>query len=176
MNTLRRLFVIVLSLCLLGSCSGVDIEAYRGMQPTLDLRQFFNGPVEAWGQFQDHGGKVLKRFQVHLVGTWQGNEGVLKENFIYDDGSRSQRIWTLTDLGEGHYRGRAADIVGEASGVAAGPALHWRYTLRQPANGNVYEVSMNDWMYLQDDHTLINRTVMSKFGYRIGDITLFFRK
>lgn len=172
----QHALILLLAAGLLGSCSGVDINACRSMQPTLDLRRFFNGPVTAWGQFQDHAGQVEKRFQVQLVGTWQGSDGVLQEHFQYDDGSQSQRTWYLTDLGGGHYRGRAADIVGEASGIAAGPALHWRYTLRQPANGTAYEVSMNDWMYLQDGHTLINHTVMTKFGYRIGDITLFFRK
>jgi hypothetical protein len=162
--------------CLLASCGSADIEVYRGMEPQLDLRQFFNGEVQAWGQFQDRSGKVVKRFQVRMVGSWTGNDGVLQEYFHYDDGRSSQRIWYLTDLGGGHYRGKAADIVGEASGIAVGPALHWRYTLRQPANNKIYEVSMNDWMYLQDEHTLINRTEMSKFGFHIGDITLFFRK
>ncbi len=164
------------SILALGACSSAEVNSYRDLQPALDLRQFFNGEVQAWGQFQDRSGKVVKRFKVRLVGSWQGHDGVIQEYFRYDDGSTSERTWYLSDLGDGHYSGRAADIVGKASGEAAGPALHWRYTLRQPANGHVYEVNMNDWMFLQDDHTLINRTEMSKWGFHLGDITLFFRK
>ena len=35
---------------------------------------------------------------------------------------------------------------------------------------------MDDWMYLMDEDTLINRTLMSKFGVEVGQVTLFFRR
>lgn len=176
MATLRKLLPTFFALVLLGGCSHTDISAYHGMSPVLDLQTYFNGDSEAWGQFQDRGGKVIKRFQVKLHGSWSGNNGRLQEDFSFDDGSHSQRIWLLTALGNGHYQGRAADIDGVAEGVADGPALHWQYTLLQPVDGKVYKVHMDDWMFLQDDRTLINRTSMSKFGIHLGDVTLFFRK
>ncbi|WP_049278077.1 DUF3833 family protein, partial [Pseudomonas putida] len=37
-------------------------------------------------------------------------------------------------------------------------------------------VDLDDWMYLMDDDTLINRSSMSKLGVEIGQITLFFRR
>lgn len=40
--------------------------------PQLDLRQYFNGPPAAHGMFTDQGGKVVKRFTVHMTGKgWQ---------------------------------------------------------------------------------------------------------
>lgn len=160
----------------LGACSTAHIDDYAGVQPSLSLRDYFNGTVHAWGQVQDRSGKVIKRFKVKLVGVWQGNQGVLTEDFDYADGSKQQRIWRLTDLGQGRYEGRADDVVGHAVGVTQGNALQWRYTLLLPVDGKTYEVDFNDWMYLHDEQTLINRAEMSKFGLHLADITLFFRK
>jgi hypothetical protein len=37
-------------------------------------------------------------------------------------------------------------------------------------------MDMDDWMYLIDERTLLNRTTMSKFGFPLGEVTLSFRK
>jgi len=60
--------------------------------------------------------------------------------------------------------------------VAAGNALNWQYTLRLPVDGRDYEVQFDDWMYLVDGHVMINKAVMSKFGLRLGEVTLAFHK
>jgi len=67
-------------------------------------------------------------------------------------------------------------VVGEAIGEVAGNALRWRYRLNLPVDGSVYEVSFDDWMYLMDEDTLINRSSMSKFGVEWGQVTLFFHR
>jgi len=37
-------------------------------------------------------------------------------------------------------------------------------------------VDLDDWMYLIDDRVMLNRATMSKFGVRLGEITLSFTK
>jgi len=37
-------------------------------------------------------------------------------------------------------------------------------------------VDLDDWMYLIDDRVMLNRATMSKFGFRLGEITLSFTK
>ncbi|MBL8459224.1 MAG: DUF3833 family protein, partial [Zoogloea sp.] len=32
------------------------------------------------------------------------------------------------------------------------------------------------WMFLMDDRVMLNRSVMSKFGFHLGEVTLSFRK
>ena len=59
---------------------------------------------------------------------------------------------------------------------AAGNALNWRYTLSLPVDGKVYEVQFDDWMYLMDERVMLNKAVMSKFGIRLGEVTLAFTK
>ncbi len=37
-------------------------------------------------------------------------------------------------------------------------------------------MKFNDWMFLQEDGVVINRARVSKLGFTIGEVTLFFRK
>jgi hypothetical protein len=160
----------------LWGCSSVEIDKYRSETPVLDLREYFNGTLEAHGIFQDRSGEVVKRFTVIIDANWQGEVGTLDERFTYSDGSTQRRVWTITRTGEGRYVGRADDVVGEARGESAGNALRWRYVLALPVDGKVYNVDFDDWMFLMDDRVMLNRSVMSKWGFRLGEVTLSFYK
>ena len=173
---IRLLTLLGLALALSGCASSPRPEIYRDEKPVLDLQRYFNGTVDAWGYFQDRGGKVVKRFKVEMKCTWNGNIGVLDERFSYSDGTTSRRVWTITKVDAGTYKGTADDVVGEAVGEAAGNALRWRYTLKLPVDGKVYEVQFDDWMYLQDDEVMLNYSAMSKFGFRLGEVILSFRR
>ncbi|OYV00408.1 MAG: hypothetical protein CFE45_09225 [Burkholderiales bacterium PBB5] len=161
---------------LLAGCAGPSPADYASQKPTLDLRQYFNGKLLAHGIVTDRSGKVLQRFTVALTGTWQGDTGTLDERFSYADGRQESRVWTLTRGADGRYTGRAADVLGEAQGQAAGNALNWRYTLKLPVDGRVWEIDFDDWMFLVDDQVMINRAVMSKFGLRVGEVLLSFQR
>ena len=108
--------------------------------------------------------------------SWKGNEGVLDEAFTYSDGTTQRRIWRLTKHADGHYTGTADDVVGTARGQTQGNAFRWGYTLALPVDGKVYHVDFDDWMYLIDERVMLNRATMSKFGVRLGEITLSFTK
>ncbi len=168
---------LLLGLPLLAACAGSPtVDQYAAEKPVLDLRQYFNGPMLAHGVFTDRGGAVKRRVVVQLVGRWDGDKGVLEEDFIYSDGKKERRVWRLSYLGNGRYTGRADDVVGEAQGQAAGNALRWTYTLRLPVDDTTYDVQFDDWMWLVDDKVMINKATMSKFGFRLGEVTLSFQK
>ena len=57
-----------------------------------------------------------------------------------------------------------------------GNALHWRYVLRLPVGGREWAVDFDDWMFLVDEHTMLNSARMSKYGFGLGEVSLFFRK
>lgn len=168
---------LVAALCaLLTACASPDVTRYQQVQPTLDLVSYFSGKTDAWGMFQKRNGEVVKRFHVEITGTHSDGKLVLDEQFKYDDGSTQQRIWTLTQASDGTWRGTAADVKGEAKGKVAGNALNWQYTLFLPVDGKTYEVQFDDWMFLMDEKSLLNRASMQKFGFELGQVTLFFRK
>ena len=157
-------------------CASPGIDLYANEKPVLDLHRYFNGTLDAYGVFTDRSGAVVKRFTVVMVCTWTGDEGVLDEDFLYSDGTRQKRIWRLRKTGEGRFGGRADDVVGEALGESSGNAFHWTYTLSLPVDGRVIEVQFDDWMYLMSDKVMLNKAVMSKFGVRLGEVTLAFSK
>lgn len=159
----------------LASCAP-SLQQYQHKTPRLDLQQYFNGRVEAWGLVQDFRDNVTRRFQVSIDGRWQGDTGTLDEHFLFDDGEKQFRRWTLTKLDERRYRGTADDVVGEAEGEVAGNTLRWRYTLRLPVDGSTYDIAFDDWMYQMDEQRLFNKATLSKFGIEVGEVTLFFQK
>ncbi|MCL1145012.1 DUF3833 domain-containing protein [Shewanella marinintestina] len=163
-------------LLLLTACSSSDINDYQGTTPDLDLKQFFDGKLTAHGTVQDYSGKVVRRFTVDMLASWQGNQGEIKEWFIYDDGEKQIRIWKITYLGNGKYSGTANDILGEAEGQAVGMALQWEYEMMLPVDDTEYQVTFDDWMFLIDDNTIINRSDINKFGITMAEVTLVISK
>lgn len=172
---MKKLVVLAAMLMMLVGCSA-KLEDYNGVQPVLKLEQFFNGELVAYGMVQDFRNKVNQRFKVDMVGTWQGNEGVLDETFYYDDGSTSKRIWYLTKTAEGRYVGRADDVIGRAEGRVAGNTLNWVYELEIELDGEPFVITLDDWLYLIDENNMMNRTEMRKFGIPVGEITIYIGK
>ena len=160
----------------LSGCAGPQVQDYAAEKPVLNLREYFNGTLDAHGVFTDRSGRVVKRFTVLMVCTWTGQQGVLDESFVYSDGSTEKRIWRLTDLGAGRYSGRADDVVGEAQGQTHGNAFRWGYTLALPVDGRIWHVDFDDWMYLMDERVMLNKATMSKWGVNLGEVTLSFYK
>ena len=159
-----------------GGCATQDIASYANDKPALDLQQYFNGTLDAYGVFTDRSGSVVKRFTVVMRCSWTGNEGVLDEDFTYSDGSTQKRIWRLTRMADGRYTGRADDVVGEAQGQVRGNTFYWTYTLSLPVESRVIAVQFDDWMYLMNDKVMLNKATMRKFGVRLGEVTLSFSK
>jgi len=160
----------------LAGCAAPDIQDYAAEKPALDLRDYFNGTIDGYGIFTDRAGKVVRRFTVVIQASWSGDQGLLDEDFIYSDGTKEKRVWRLTRLSDGSYTGTAGDIVGQARGVARGNTLNWAYTMALPVDGRVIEVQFDDWMYLMDDTVMLNKAEMRKFGIRLGEVTLAFKK
>jgi hypothetical protein len=175
---LRRLLApltLLLAFSLAG-CASQNLSHYANEQPVLDLATYFNGRLIAHGMFQNRSGQVVRRFVVEIDGRWEGNQGVLDERFTYADGTTERRIWRLTKHADGRYTGSADDVVGEAQGQAVGNAFFWSYVLNLPVGERIIPVRLDDWMYLIDDRVMLNRATMSKFGIRLGEVTLVFTK
>ena len=170
----------VLALTLVAGCAGPQIADYANEKPTLDMRTYFNGKIDAYGVFTDRSGKVVKRFTVVMDCSWSGlpgqEVGVLDEDFTYSDGTKDRRIWTLKRSADGKYTGTASDVLGQANGEVQGNAFRWAYTLKLPVDGKIIEVQFDDWMYLMNDKVMLNLAEMSKFGFKLGEVTLTFVK
>lgn len=174
--TLKTSLLLILFVVPLGGCSVMQPKDFEGTRPHFDLFAYFDGETRAWGIFQDRSGKLKRQFSVDIRGEVEGAELTLTEDFVYADGEVQQRIWHIRRLDAHRYEGRADDVVGTATGLAYGNALNWRYTLRLPYRGSALEVKFDDWMFLQADNVLVNRATVSKFGFKVGEVTLFFTR
>ncbi|RTR05067.1 DUF3833 domain-containing protein [Halomonas nitroreducens] len=172
----RTLLALLATMLLLAGCSSVEIERYAGTTPRLDIAEYFVGETRAWGMVQDYSGEVQRRFTVDIQGRLDGNTLVLDERFTYADGDTDRRVWRFERAGEDRWRGRADDVEGIVEARQAGHAFHMRYPLEVRVGGRDITFTMDDWMYLQPDARLINRTAMTKFGVTLAEITLIFER
>ena len=154
----------------------MNIEKFKGSQPTLTLEDYFEGKTEAWGMFHDRFGNLKRTFKVDITGTIESNTLMLDEKFLYDDGEQDSRVWTIKILGNNQYSGTASDVVGEATGISEGNALNWKYKLNLKVGDSTILVDFDDWMFLQDRNILMNRAEVKKWGLNIGVVSITFLK
>lgn len=153
-----------------------SVNYYQGKSPEMNIKDYFNGPIKAWGIVQDWRGRVVQQFDIKMMGTWNGNIGTLTEDFKYYDGKTQERIWTIKKLDNGSYEGTASDIIGKATGMEKGNAAHWNYIMDLEVDQRVFRIKFDDWMWLMNDGVLINRSYLKKFGVTVAELTIFIKK
>ncbi|WP_246480037.1 DUF3833 domain-containing protein [Motiliproteus sediminis] len=168
----RPLWLLLCGL-LMSACSSVE-RPFQQPQPELVLEQFFDGKTRAWGLFEDRFGNLRRQFSVDIDGSWDGHTLTLDESFQFYDGEQSRRVWRITPVAAGVYEGRADDVIGTATGVVEGNLLRWQYQLDLKVGDSSWRVNFDDLMWQQDGRVMINRATVSRWGFRIGTLTLFF--
>jgi hypothetical protein len=161
---------------MLSACRSSSMEYYTGTKPTLDIKEYFNGPIKAYGIVQDWRGRVTRQFDVQMKGSWDGDIGTLEEDFQYYDGETQKRIWHIRKTADNRYVGTAGDIIGEASGRQNGQAINWDYVMDLPVDDTTYHIRFDDWMWLMNDGVLINRSYLKKFGITVAELTIVMQK
>ena len=158
------------------SCSGDTILKYQNNNPKLDIKKYLNGNLEAVGILKNRSGEVTRYFTVKMNAKWNGNVGTLAEEFVFDDGEKQSRTWTFTFADEENFTSSAGDVIGLGKGRQLGNALIMKYVLRIPYKNSTLDLNMEDWIYMVDDKTLINTTTMRKFGFKVGELVVVFKK
>ncbi|MFZ4806279.1 MAG: DUF3833 family protein [Hyphomicrobiaceae bacterium] len=143
---------------------------------SFDLTRFLEGPVTAWGVFQDRFGRVRKRFSVQMVGRWSGPSFIIDERFVYDDSTEERRVWSLEPRGPGRFVARSAACIGEARGHSTSDQATMRYKFRLELKNGPLTVDFDDRIFRIDDYRAINRATIRKWGVRLGELTLWFER
>lgn len=154
----------------------INIERYKEENPALDLQDFFNGYIKAYGIVQDWRGRVARRLDMSLHGEWSGDEGRLHEEFFYYDGEEQVRNWDIKKISETKFEGCADDIIGSAKGKICGNTAHWLYEATINVGGKDYKVSFDDWMFLMRDGVMLNRSYIKKFGLTVAEVSIVMQK
>lgn len=174
--TARLAPVLLAASVAVSGCISNSLEDFSEAERTLRLEDYFLGETTAYGVFEDRFGKIRRQFKVDITGTVEGDTLTLVEEFDYSDGVQDTRTWTIEMLGDGRYRGTANDVPDMAEGQAVGNAFNWSYRVDLPVGDGTWNVGFDDWMYLLQDNVLLNRAFVTRFGIRIGEVTIAFRK
>ena len=142
----------------------------------FDITRFLLGRTRAWGIFEDRFGHLRRRFDVEMEGRWEGDAFLLAERFVYDTGETEARTWRLKRDTPGRFTATCADCVGEARGVSSADTIRMSYTFRLKLATRTLTVHLDDRIYRLGDGIAMNRATMRKWGIRIGELSLFFRR
>lgn len=167
--------VAILAL-LLSSCGSIEVTDYANNQPRLVAESFFEGQLRADGILKDRSGKVIRYFTADIKAYWKEGIGTLEEDFVFDDGEKQRRVWTLTPDGDKRYRGTASDVIGESAIEVSGNSMFLEYVLRIPYGDGSLDITIDDRMYLVSPNILINESSMSKFGINVGTLLLVIQR
>ena len=118
----------------------------------------------------------MRQFKADMSGKFENNILTLEEDFFWKDGENQKRVWKIEKIDEHNYIGTAPDVVGTAKGMSYGSAFKFEYNLMVPFKGKNIKISFDDWIFKQDEKIAINRATLSKFGFKVGELTVVFHK
>lgn len=142
----------------------------------FDLFAFFAVPVTANGFFEDRFGTVRRRFSVEIEGRSEGQQLTLNERFRYDDGVCESRIWTLIRTSEARFIGTADDIAGRATGMLHADCARMLYNFPVDTGRSKLITRFDDRFTLVDPDTMVSRARVSKWGIRLGEVVVCFKR
>ena len=173
-----RIILILIASILITSCSGNNMKPtdFKDQKPRLIIEDYLSGNVKAWGILQNRSGKVTRQFSADLDGKWDGKQLTLNEKFNWSDGEVQTRQWIINKIDEHNYEGTAGDVAGSAKGYSYGPAFKFEYVLLVPIKGKEIKITFDDWIFKQDERVAINRATMTKFGFKVAELTVMFVK
>ena len=170
---MKNLLLIFITTILLTGCASMKIEDFNNTKPEFVPQEYFNGKLRAYGIVKDRSGKIIRSFKGEMIGSWDKNGiGTLDEFFVYDDGEEMKRVWTLKPIENKKFIATADDIVGESPMIANGNTVMIDYIMRTPYKSSTIDLSVQDWLHLQDDGVIINHSKMKKFGFVVGELVI----
>jgi hypothetical protein len=171
MRFVRMMPVLLLSA--LSACSPpLPIETFDDGSPRFDLIAFFMGHTGSWGVIENRSGAPTGRVITDCLGEAEGPDGLhLVQRLTFEDGSIVHRDWHMRRTGPRHYEATANDMVGTAIGEVSGRVFHWRWVLASDSGSRLAEVTLEQWMYLMDSGSMVNRTTVTKLGIVVASVT-----
>jgi hypothetical protein len=166
-----RLLALVLALSLLGCGRGMPVDGFRATAPAIDPIRFFTGHVRSWGVLEDRSGQPTDVVTTDCLGE-VGKDGLhMVQRLTIGQEVPATRTWQMRRIGPNRYEATANDMVGAAVGEASGRAFHWTWTLALSPGNDLKNVSMDQWWYLLDDGSMLNRTTVRKLGVILIEVS-----
>ena len=167
----------LLLLGLLASCSAPDVSRFAVQGPAFDPLGFFTGHARSWGVLENRSGAPTEWIRTDCVGHVEPDGSLtMIQHLTQQDGTTQERDWHMRRVAPGRFAATASDMVGTAHGKAAGRVFHWDWVLASAPGNPLLNVTLSQWMYLERDGTMVNRTVISKLGITLAQVTEQFQR
>ncbi len=165
--------LLLLALLLTGCARPINPAA----GPLFNPMSFFTGHVTSWGIEEDRAGAPIAIVTTDCQGTATGPHSIrMVQTLHVGTHQPTTRIWQFTQTNQASFTGTANDMDGQAAGTAAGPVFHWRWTLETSPGNALKNVTMEQWMYRLPDGTVLIRTIVTKLGVRLIEVSEQFVK
>jgi hypothetical protein len=170
-----RWTLLLLAATLLGCSSPLPVSSFGATGPAFDPLRFFTGHVRSWGVLEDRSGQPTSIVATDCTGEADGPDGLhMTQRLLVGQDAPVTREWRMRRTGPGTYEATANDMVGAATGQASGRAFHWQWTLALSPGNALKNVAMDQWWYLLDDGSMLNRTTVRKLGIIAAEVTEHF--
>lgn len=143
--------------------------------PAFDIRDVLNGTLLCDGIIYGPAGRVTSRFTARIEAEWTGDNGVMRERFVFDSGAVQNREWRLSVGPEGDIEADADDLAGPGFGWQQGSSVKLAYRIRLTESAGGYVLDVVDWMYLLENGSIMNRSQFRKFGFKVGELVATMR-
>ncbi len=155
-----------------GGCAAPPVLDASATTKPFVPEQFFVGKTLASGEFVNTIDGSKRSLTAVIKGRFDGKALTLVEDFTYSDGERDRKTWVLTKTGPTTYSGTREDVIGTADGRLDGPLFRLTYMANVKTKSSSYDLTFDDVLGLQQDGSVLNRAIVSKYGFKIGEVTL----
>ena len=170
-----RCIALALVACLLGCSAPIPVPGFRTAGPAFDPIRFFTGHVRSWGVLEDRSGQPTSIVTTDCTGEVDAAGTLhMTQRLTIGQDPPVTRDWRMHRTGPNTVEATANDMVGPATGEFSGPAFHWRWTLALQPGNSLKDVTMEQWWYLMDDGSMLNRTTVSKLGFIAAEVSEHF--
>jgi len=165
---------LVLALSLTACSEAIPVNDFHATTPAIDPIRFFSGHVKSWGVLENRSGQPTSVVTTDCIGNGDGDTLNMTQRLSIGQQAPTARVWQMRRAGPGRYEATANDMIGIAVGEASGRAFHWTWTLATSPGNSLKNVLMDQWWYLLDDGSMLNRTTVSKFGVALIEVSEHF--
>jgi len=172
-----RLLRLAALLALAGCSAPLGPAGFANSGPKFNPLAFFTGHVTSWGVEENRGGQPIAIVTTDCEGTLLAPGELRMVQVLHVGAAPPQtRIWQFSEDAGGTFTATANDMAGSTTGVASGREFHWRWVLETHPGNPLANVTMEQYMYQMQDGSVLIRTIVSKLGVRLLEVSEVFRK
>ena len=142
----------------------------------LEFENFFSGEVVARGNLiLRYPRKSIKNIYVAFKGTYRNNQLKLQEQYLEND-KKIVRNWKFKKISNNLFQGTEKNVKGNIIVNIDKNRLIMKYYYKLIVWNITITVLIKDYMYLISEKEIINTTNVSKFGIKLAELVLLYKK